>query len=421
MLKNNNLSAGLALFFCFLITNNFAQSEISSPYSGYGVGILTNTANIPMASMGGLSYALQNNLYINYKNPASYIAFDSLSFMADAGFFIASNNLVTNTQTQKGSVVRLTYLMVGLPVTKHWRTSAGIIPFSDIGYKILDSRENLTYTYEGSGGLMQLYWGNAFRLAKELSLGLNISYMFGTMNNNRFVKFSDPNFRNSRVLRATYVDGIYLSGGLQYFINMKKNNRLGLGLVYENSAYIWAKENLLINDYLGEFNSTATYDTVLYKPAKKGRMVIPQSVGFGISFSHADKILIGADVSWQNWSKFSVMDRVDSLKNALIAVAGIQYTPNPLSSKYYKKIKFRAGAKFSTGYMRFQDTPIQEFSVSAGVGFPLRTFTSQSSINIMFEYGRMGTTKNNLIQQDSFKVIFGFILHEKWYQRVKLE
>ena len=422
MLKKNNLSICLLFLFCFFATNNFAQSEISSPYSGYGVGILTNTANIPMASMGGLSYALQDNLYINYKNPASYIAFDSLSFIADAGFFISSNNLITKTQTQRGSVVRLTYLMIGMPITKHWRTSAGIIPFSDIGYKILDSRPalKLTYHYEGSGGLMQFYWGNAFRLAKNLSLGLNVSYLFGTMNNSRFVNFSEPNFLNNRILRTTLVDGIYLSAGLQYFINMKKN-RLGLGLVYENSAYIWARESLLINNYLGEFNSTATYDTVLYQPANKGRVVIPQTIGLGISFSHADKILVGADVSWQNWSHFSIMGRSDSLKDAIVAAVGLQYTPDPFSGKYYKKIKFRAGGKFSTGYMRFQDTPIQEFNVSVGLGFPLKSFTSQSSINIMFEYGRMGTTKNDLIQQNSFKVTFGFILHEKWYQRVKLE
>ena len=421
MLKNNNLSVGLLFFFCFFITNNFAQSEISSPYSGYGVGVLTNTTNITMASMGGLSYALQNNLYINYKNPASYVAFDSLSFMADAGFLISSNTLVTNAKTQKGSVIRLSYLMIGLPVTKHWRTSAGIIPFSDIGYKITDAREDKTYSYEGSGGLMQLYWGNAFKLAKNLSLGLNVSYLFGAINNSRFVEFSQPNFFNNRILRTTSVDGIYLSAGLQYFVNMKNRNRLGLGVVYENSAYIWAKENLLINNYLGKFNSSYTNDTAVYRPAIKGTMTIPQSVGFGVSFSHADKILVGADVSWQNWSKFKLMERSDSLKDAFVTVVGLQYTPDPLSGKYYKKIRFRAGAKFSTGYMRFQNTDIQEFSVSAGVGFPLRTFTSQSSINIMFEYGRMGTMKNNLIQQNSFKVIFGFILHEKWYQRVKLE
>ena len=421
MLRNNNLSICIAFLFASLITNNFAQSEISSPYSGYGVGILNNTANVPMASMGGLSYALQNNLYINYKNPASYVAFDSLSFIADAALSLSSNNLITNTQTQKGSVGRLSYLMIGLPITKHWRTSVGIIPFSDIGYKVFDKQVDALYFYEGSGGLMQLYWGNAFKLAKNLSLGLNVSYMFGTMNNSSFVEFSQSNFLNSRILKTTLVDGIHLSAGLQYFIDMKNNNRLGLGLVYENSAYIWARESLLINNYLGEFNNTTTYDTVIYDPANKGRMVIPQTVGFGLTFSHADKILVGTDISWQNWSKFSIMERADSLKDALIAIVGLQYTPDPLSNKYYKKIKFRVGGKFSTGYMRFHNKPIQEFSVSAGVGFPLRTFTSQSSINIMFEYGQMGTIQNDLIKQNYFKVVLGFVLHEKWYQRVKLE
>ncbi len=423
MLKTKNLLVSLLLVFCFMITKSFAQSEISSPYSGYGVGILTNTTNTPMASMGGLSYAIRNNLCINYKNPASYVAFDSLSFIADAAFSIASTRLVTNTQTQNWSIGRLDYLMIGLPITRHWRTSAGIIPFSDIGYQIVDSRNNPSYTYQGDGGLMQLYWGNGFKLAKNLSIGLNISYLFGTMDDISFVEYSEENYFNSKILRKTLVDGIYLSAGLQYFVDLKNNSQLGFGVTYENSAYIWARQSLLINNFLGEYNETKVYDTVTYISPEnnKGRMVIPQSVGFGMSYSYAGKILVGADVTWQNWSNYRLMEKSDSLKDAIITVVGIQYTPDPTSTKYFKRMKFRAGGKFSTGYMNFQNTPIREFSFSLGVGFPLRTFTSQSSINIMFEYGQMGTTKNDLIRQNYFKFKFGFTLHEKWYQRVKLE
>ena len=71
-------------------------------------------------------------------------------------------------------------------MTRHWRTSVGVKPFSDIGYNIVNSEViddigSITYTYSGKGGLNQLYWGNAFKICKGLSIGLNVSYMFGSV------------------------------------------------------------------------------------------------------------------------------------------------------------------------------------------------------------------------------------------------
>lgn len=410
------------IFLIFLSKILHGQSEISSPYSGFGIGILSNTSNGVMASMGGVSYAMQNNLYINYKNPASYVAFDSLSFIGDASMSFINSTLKTSAIQQKHTIGRFNYLMIGLPVTRIWRTSVGFLPYSDVGYKIYDNNEeDIKYSYDGDGGLMQLYWGNAFKICKGLSIGLNASYMFGRLSNIRFIYYTGDNFFNSRILHNTYLDGIYLSGGLQYFIPIKQKSKLGLGVVYENTAYIWARENILINNFTGNFSSTTDYDTIYYVDADKGNLVIPQKVGFGISYSYDNKLLVGADFSWQNWSNYELMGKKDSLKDAFNVALGVQYTPDPTSSKYHKKMQFRVGTNFSTGYLMLRDTPIQEFGVTFGIGFPFRTYTSQSSVNIMFEYGQMGTIQNDLILQRYFKISLSFILHEKWYQRVRLE
>ena len=60
-----------------------AQNEISNPYSGFGIGLINSHSNAILDGMGGTSYAMQNPYYINSRNPASYAAFDSLSFTAD--------------------------------------------------------------------------------------------------------------------------------------------------------------------------------------------------------------------------------------------------------------------------------------------------------------------------------------------------
>lgn len=398
-----------------------AQNEINSPYSGFGIGLLNNTSNGTMAAMGGVSYAMQNPYYINYRNPASYVAFDSLSFIADASFSLANSTLKTNTLNQKGSFARFNYLTIGLPVTKHWRTSAGIIPYSDIGYKIKDESGEISYSYDGEGGLMQLYWGNAFKICKGLSIGLNASYIWGSMNSIRYVVYDKENFFNNRIAQNINVDGITLSVGLQYFLKIKEHHTLGFGVVYENSPYIWARENTLVQNYTGEYISSNSYDTVQYIAGEKGRMILPQSIGGGITYNFKNKIIVGADLTWQNWSNYKLMERSDSLRDCLNVSAGLQYTPDPTSTKYFKKVNFRLGGKYSSGYFSFYDTPIREYGFTLGLGFPIKTFTSQSTINIMVEYGRMGTTSHNLILQDYFKFSLSFILQEKWYQRVRLE
>lgn len=433
MLKNKVFLIICISLFTLIWTGCFAQNEISSPYSRYGIGLVNNTSNMTLASMGNVSYAMQSNDYINFRNPASYVAFDSLSFVGDITFNISSIHLKTTALTQKGTIGRLGYITIGLPVTKHWRTSVGFIPFSDRGYNITDVQTlpeigNVNYKYSGTGGLMQLYWGNAFKLCKGLSFGFNLSYLFGTLSSTRYEEFGGDYYYNYRIAQNDYADGIYIQAGLQYKVNIGEFHKLGIGAVYENSAYIWMKRNLLVNRYVNEYNSVNTYDTAYAVLNQKGSMRIPQSVGGGLSYSYKDKLLVGVDVTWQNWQKYSLKWKnsttaasVDSLKDAIVINAGLQFIPDPSSGKFGKNIAFRIGTRFSTGYIQIRDIPISEFSISAGIGLPFKTFNSKCSLNLLLEYGSMGNLKNDLIRQNYVKIGLNLVLVERWYQRVKLE
>lgn len=403
-----------------------AQNVISMPYSGIGVGIVNKGSNGILNGMGGTSYAMQNPYYVNFRNPASYAAFDSLSFVADAAVSIFSSTLESGKTVQKNTYARPDYIVIGLPVTRHWRTSVGIIPFSSIGYDMIDSRTmsnigNISYEYSAKGGINQLYWGNAFRICKGLSIGLNASYMFGSAYYNSNTEFEDGYFYNTHINDAFHLDGIYLTGGLQYFFNVKEKHRLGLGVVYSNTAYIWAKENLLINYYTGPYSTVTTYDTAFSDNSARGALNIPQSVGGGFSYSYKDVFIVAADVTWNNWAEYQFMGHGDSLKNSITASLGAQYTPDPLSPKFLKRLALRIGARYSTGEFILRNKPITEFGVNVGLGIPLNTFNTHSSINVMFEYGKMGTIEKDLIRQNYFRFTLNFTLQEKWYQRMKLD
>jgi hypothetical protein len=407
-------------------TSGIAQNEINSPYSSFGVGNVAPRTNNIISSMGGAGYALQNPYYINFKNPAAFTAFDSLSFLADLAFGAVSQQLKTEKQTQSGTFAQLDYFAIGMPILKMWRMSAGIMPYSDVGYGIIDVREvdSITYNYKGTGGLQLFYWGNAFKVYKGLTAGMNLSYLYGTINTMSITEYSIDNGLNTMINNFRYLDGIYISGGIQYHASVKEKHNLGLGVVYENAIKVWSRENLIVLSFFDTYNPNSAFDTVRYevgKDALKNPVKMPQIVGAGISYGYKDRLLAAVDFTWQNWKKFSMSNTKDTLQDNFITALGIQYVPNPSSSKYYNKINFRVGTRFSTGYFVVKNHPINEFAVSVGLGFPIRTFTSRASVNVMFEYSRFGTLKNNLILQNYFKLSFNFILQEKWYQRRKLE
>ena len=60
-----------------------AESNTISPYSRFGYGILAPRSNSMQKGMGGVGYAMRSGREINFMNPASYAAMDSLTFLFD--------------------------------------------------------------------------------------------------------------------------------------------------------------------------------------------------------------------------------------------------------------------------------------------------------------------------------------------------
>ena len=58
-----------------------AQSGTNSPYSQYGLGVLADQSQGFNRAMGGLSMGLRYANQVNYQNPASYSAIDSLTMI----------------------------------------------------------------------------------------------------------------------------------------------------------------------------------------------------------------------------------------------------------------------------------------------------------------------------------------------------
>ena len=69
----------------FMAIQATAQSGTNSPYSQYGLGVLSDQSQGFNRGMNGLALGMRNGDQVNFLNPASYSAVDSLTMVFDVG------------------------------------------------------------------------------------------------------------------------------------------------------------------------------------------------------------------------------------------------------------------------------------------------------------------------------------------------
>jgi hypothetical protein len=419
----------LRIYFLFITVFSFveylnAQNEISSPYSAFGLGYLNNINSIKNVSMGGVGIGLRDNTSINILNPASYTSFDTTSFLFEGG--VSGNYLRLKSENFDESVTSATisHLVLGFPIARWWKSSFGLLPFSKVGYEVNDltfqeNIGNVLYKFEGTGGLSRVYWGNAIQPIKSLSLGLNVSYLFGTIDRIQNISFPDSNyFVNTRIDNAVAMGDLYFELGAQYFKELKNNLNLVVGATYQPRTNLNADKNYLARTSLGEVSNVEFFrDTVDYR-TEKGTVILPEGYGLGFSLTKTNHWLFGFDYQNDRWKNYRSFGTSDSLVNSQSFALGGQITPDFTGKSYLQKIEYRLGAKYYQSYLKLRGEQLNGFGITFGLGMPLRNIAvkgSKSMINIGVEMGRRGTIDYGLIQESYVNFYFGVAIYESWF------
>ncbi len=424
-IKPNSLRLPIVILFLFLSLSLYSQIRIASPYSRFGIGDLSDNNNAWNLSMGQTSYAFSSPYHINYSNPASYMAFDSSSFVFEGGFNIDMVKLSSNYQTTNRNYASLGYLLFGFPVTKWWHTTLGLVPFSDVGYSVANYEEydgigSVLRIYSGSGGINRFFWGNAFRIVKNLSVGINASYLFGTMNRQAMVLFPDSAYSmNFKVDNDIIINDLYFNFGIQYKAKLNNNLFLNLGAVYAHSSRMSAKTNMLAQSFLLNSSDTEIIkDTIAMAEGYKGKIIIPTMIGGGLALEKPDKFLVGIDFKWQNWSKFTAFDMSDSLVDSWQIHFGAEFLPNANNyNNYLSRVRYRIGFFYDNSYLKLREKHLSEYAVTLGFGLPLRGV--KTALNVGFQLGTRGTTQADLIRESYLKLVIGFSIYERWFVKRK--
>ena len=157
--------------FCAIVTMAIAltasaQSGTNSPYSQYGLGVLSDQTSGFNRGMNGLGVGFREGNQVNFVNPASYSSIDSLTFIFDAGVSGQISNFNENGVKKNAKNADFEYVVAGFRLRKHVGVSFGILPFTNVGYNFsststLNEDRTVLYsnTYSGSGGIRGIRMG----------------------------------------------------------------------------------------------------------------------------------------------------------------------------------------------------------------------------------------------------------------------
>src|ERR1043165_7984559 len=143
---NKIKSVVLSFFVLFLSCSihNIAKSQtvVSSPYSRYGIGEINNKNMGQTTSMGGTNIAVQNDslpmFFINPGNPASYS--NNRLTTAELGANFNRVRLRSTNSTGVINTASFSYITLAFPIKRWWGLSVGLIPFSNVGYRVTDEQ-----------------------------------------------------------------------------------------------------------------------------------------------------------------------------------------------------------------------------------------------------------------------------------------
>lgn len=394
-------------------------AQQTSPFSMEGYGVLSDHSSATQRSMGGVGYALQGRGRINVKNPASYAAIDSMTFLFDIGVNCGSVHTSDASVANNKALGGLDYITMQVPIGKWMGASLGILPYSTVGYQFGTEVTNGNSTYQGQGGISELYLGWAARPVKGLSVGLNAGYLFGNIINDKYVTATNGSVSLFETVKK--VKDYNIQFGLQYAVDINRQHRVSLGAAYTLAHPLHGQ------GYGVKYDVPTSNEQVTAKPDTIGltklgaRFGLPWAVGAGLAYSWDSRLTVAADFTYQPWSR-AKYDGIEDfstpgkLNDRIRLNLGGEYTP-ALRGNYFKRMTYRLGAYGAQDYITANGNDVRELGITCGFGFPtpLRT-----TVNLGFEYRHRASRPMATVTENYYMVTLGIALNEVWFVPSKL-
>ena len=402
-----------------------AQNNTNSPYTRYGYGDLSDQSFGNSKAMGGIAFGLRDGAQINPLNPASYTAIDSLTFLFEGGVSLQNMNISGSGVKLNAKNSSFDYLAMQFRLHPRIAMSIGLLPFSNVGYSVSDSKVDngvsQTRSFTGDGGLHQLYGGIGVKVLKNLSLGVNASYFWGDITRTRTIIYPATSESYSYIQQmGVSISDYKLDFGTQYTLDFNKKHSMTIGAVF-------SPKHKLNNDYTVTTQVSTTNSNNL-----DATLELPNTFGVGFTYNYDKRLTVGADYSLQQWSKtkFDVNTSDEAVRedfnetytycNRHKVSVGAEYIPNLMGRSYLSHIKYRLGAYYTTPYYKIGGKEAtREYGVTAGFGLPVPR--SRSILSISGQFVRISGQESAFVNENIFRVSIGLTFNERWFFKRRVE
>lgn len=420
MNKINKIYAAVVLMVLSVAAvSTVSAQDTRSPYSKFGYGLLNDNATSAQRQMGGVGYAMSSGRQTNIMNPASYAAIDTLTFLFDMGLDMTFLNYKetidgsVNSFNDKGG--GLDYITMQFPIGSHLGMSLGLLPYSSVGYSFGSKIDNGSSSHEGSGNLNQLNLGLSGRIWRGLSVGANVSYLFGTLFHDAYANTGASTSLFEQVIQ---VRDYHLQFGIQYSQIINRRHRASIGAVYTPAksllGHTWVQQ-------YGNISDSSKPDTLEYT-SLKGKYSLPETWGAGISYEYDGRIFGEVDFTYQPWSKatYTTNDYTGDVRFAdrYRVSAGFSFAPR-YHGRYIQRVTWRLGAYYNRDYIMVGDNNVRDFGVSCGVGLPAPS--GKTIINVGLEYVNRCATPQPLMKENYFNITLGINFNQTWFFQNKIQ
>jgi len=404
-------------------SNVFGQNNMGTPYSKFAFGLLPDNYGIYTA-MGGVSAGMRDNYNINFLNPASYTALDSLRFYYQMGVTGEYVDVSTYKEHTNYKVAQNASVNMAFRVYKKTFISLGLTQRSDRGFDLVyayplsgDASQYSVQEFEGLGGLNEVYLGVGYQLGK-LAIGINAAYIFGKVED-RLTLTLQPATSGYyiKTQTLTQISNPLFTFGVQLPLKLSKNSDLILGGSFNFKTPLHANQ-----DYLAvqTSNSSGTSFTLNNDNLENSSITYPFRMIVGGSYSYKNKWLIAGDYTFQKMSDYKEFGTDKEFQNYHKVALGGSLQPNPSGRYWWQRNKYMAGTYFTRSHLRFNSTDINTYGATIGTQIPLRLQRQELMLGVAVDLGMRGTHRNNQILEKYAKLRINIAFKEIWFMKAKI-
>ncbi len=429
------------------------QTNTNNPFSSRGIGETNPLTHSIFGALGNVSTALIDSAQLNPENPSSYSFLGKGQPIFSIGLASNFSNFKQDKITSAAHFLSINHLTLGMAVSKRFGICFGLKPYASTGYQLQSNqisgkdtliKDTLNYSYTGSGGFSNAYFGLAIKLLTHhrhhLSLGSNFGYIFGTNSNEITTTMSTATLGGIRD-QTLQIKALNIDFGASYLYRITSDHDLVLGITYTpTQSFSSTYNNTLI--YAGNTKNVLGNDT-LQNTTLHGNLKTASTLSFGFKYDFTKKnkeinnsnkspqLQLSGEIKLTDWNTYNNTFSNETFKNTIQYGLGFQFAPHfdfldrSKDINLIHRMKYRIGGVYQTLPWSDQQIQLTNKAVTFGVGIPIINQFSSSSINLSCLYGQRWNGLATTLKEDYFSFNIGVNItpasYERWFKKNKID